>query len=68
MPRRLVRPQSRHHVFLYDEDWDFISAFYSKRSPSAFGTSKFVREVVHQRVLAIKAKQQEAIEREGEEG
>lgn len=60
MTKRASLPSSRHHVFLYDEDWDFLAANYGPDSASRVGVSEVIRAIVHKKVLGLKA---EALQR-----
>lgn len=40
-------PKSRHHVWINDEDWDFLCQAYGSGSVSQVGASQIVREIVH---------------------
>lgn len=55
MTKRASLPSSRHHVFLYDEDWDFLAANYGPDSASRVGVSEVIRAIVHKKVLGLKA-------------
>lgn len=49
--------QSRFHCLLLNEDLEFLRLNYGKGSANeALGISGFIRAVVHQRVLGLKAK------------
>jgi hypothetical protein len=62
MPRRAPLPQSRHHIYIYDEDWEFLLEMYGPQSSNPVGLSAIIRNVVHQRVLGLKAAQEEKID------
>jgi hypothetical protein len=50
--RRVIRPQSRRHLWLYDEDWDFVSTHVSARTRLPPGS--WVREMLHRIVLQLR--------------
>jgi hypothetical protein len=50
--RRVIRPQSRHHLWLYDEDWEFVAAHVAPRTRLPPGS--WVREMLHRVVLQIR--------------
>ena len=57
MSRKSVLPQSRHHILIYDEDWDWLEQHYGRGSAHAqVGGSGAIRAVLHQRVLGMKAR------------
>lgn len=63
MSRRNTRPVSKHHVLIYDEDWDYLTRRYGPGSPqSGVGISGAIRAMVHQRVLGLKAIEQGTID------
>lgn len=57
MSKKSTLPQSRHHILVYDEDWEFLQQNYGPGSAAAaVGVSGAIRAIVHQRVLGVKAK------------
>ncbi len=57
MSKKSTRPQSRHHILIYDEDWEFLSQNYGPGSHNAaLGISGAIRGIVHQRVQGMRAK------------
>lgn len=56
MSRKVHLPQSRHHILVYDEDWEFLTENYGPLSPSQAGVSAIIRLIIHQRVEGLKAK------------
>lgn len=57
MSKKALLPQSPHHILLYNEDWEFLAQAFGPGSAAArIGISGAIRHVVHQRVLAMKAK------------
>jgi hypothetical protein len=50
--RRVIRPQSRRHLWLYDEDWEFVSTHISSRTRLQPGS--WVREMLHRVILQIR--------------
>jgi hypothetical protein len=61
--KKSLFPQSRRHIFIYDEDWDFLDKWYSKTSPFPIGVGAACRDIIHQRVQFLKAKQNEMIDK-----
>lgn len=49
--RKVVRPHSRRHVWIYDEDWDYIQQ-HTLRVNLAPGT--WVREIIHKIVMQLR--------------
>ena len=60
MSKRAVLPQSRRHILIYDEDWDYLDAAYGPGSQSKYGTSAAIRTFLHAKVLQLKARASEA--------
>jgi len=52
MVRRVIRPQSRRHLWLYDEDWDFVINHVASRTRLPPGS--WVREMLHRIVLQLR--------------
>jgi hypothetical protein len=50
--RKSIRPQSRRHLWLYDEDWDFVATHIATRTGLAPGS--WVREMLHRIVLQLR--------------
>lgn len=63
MSKKSVLPQSPRHILVYDEDWDFLMQHYGPGSAKPLGVSRSIREIIHQRVLGLKAKQVNALDR-----
>ncbi len=59
MPRKAKLPQRRRHIFVFDEDWEFLNQAYGVDSPSRLGVSVAVREIIHVKVLALRAQLQD---------
>jgi hypothetical protein len=58
--RRSIRPQSRRHIWFYDEDWEFIEKFLG---PSAsLSPGSYAREVVHKWVQHKREEQDRQVE------
>lgn len=55
MSKRNSLPQSRRHIFVYDEDWDFLVENYGPGAEKAMGVSTAIRTIIHAKVLGLKA-------------
>jgi hypothetical protein len=64
MRKKNLIPQSRRHILVYDEDWEFIEENYGKDSDSKIGTGKAIRSIIHSYVKALKEKANNAIEKD----
>ena len=59
--RKSIKPQSRRHIWMYDEDWDYIHNYVAPRTQLAPGS--WTREILHSIVLQLREErrlQQEA--------
>jgi hypothetical protein len=54
MPKRGIRPQTSRHVFIYDEDWEFLQNLYGRGSRNPVGVSRVVQELIHQKVKGLR--------------
>jgi hypothetical protein len=50
--RRVIRPQSRRHIWIYDEDWDYAATHVAARTRLPPGS--WVREMLHRVVLQLR--------------
>jgi hypothetical protein len=57
MSKRSLFPQSRRHIWVYDKDWAFLDAHFGDQSESKMGVGAMVREIVHNYVERLKARQ-----------
>lgn len=58
MSKKSAVPQSRHHLMIYDEVWQWFEKNFGPGSANAgVGISKAINHVLNQRVLAMKAKE-----------
>ncbi len=62
MPKKPQQPQSRRHIFIYDEDWEWLEGAYGQSSPNKLGTGIAIRALVHKFVLAQRAKTQQLLD------
>lgn len=63
MPRRSEIPSSRRHIWVYDEDWEFLEKMFGE----ALGTGKAIRNIIHNYVGNLQAREETARERVREE-
>lgn len=54
MSKKSLLPQHRRHVMMYDEDWDFLMAYYEQDPQGRPSPGVAVRELVHKRVMFMK--------------
>lgn len=66
MSKRSKLPLGRYHVPLYQEDWDYLSRLFGPGSPnSSVGIAGAIREIVHAKVLGLKALENQGLDRLG---
>ena len=58
MTKRL-RTASRHHIILYDEDWDFLEKLTEGQTGTQISVSQIIRQLVHKRVKELRVKLKE---------
>lgn len=63
MSRKVSIPQSRRHVQIFDEDWEFLFAEFGPGSKNNIGVGVAIRTIVHRKVQDMKAKANEAFDR-----
>lgn len=52
-------PQSRHHIMVYDEDWEFIEQRFCQDSGKTPGV--LIRDMLHRRVLELRERENQAL-------
>lgn len=63
MTKRSLIPQSRRHVHVYDEDWEFLAGIYSPDNGTSIrGPSHAIREIVHRQVGKIRERSERMID------
>lgn len=68
MSRKSELPKSRHHIMLYDEDWEFLETNYGKSSGTPVGASAAISAIVHAKVRQLRAAAAAAWEQQQAEG
>lgn len=62
-------PISKHHVNIYDTDWEYLLDRYGPGGPeSEVGVSRAIRAILHQRVTGLRAKEDRAVDEVKEGG
>ena len=59
-------PKSEHHIWLYKEDWEFLSKKFGKGGDRPISVGVAIRLIVHQRVKQIRARAQDLADQKGE--
>lgn len=62
MSKKSILPQSRHHVMVYDEDWEFLLTYCRDRAEENLGPGTVVRELIHRRVMGLREKMNQAVD------
>jgi len=63
MSRKARLPQSRRHIFVYDEDWEFLHQAYGPGTITRLGVSGAIREIIHVKVVSMKGKLEQTYDR-----
>lgn len=62
MSRKSAIPQSRRHILVFDEDWEYLESQYGRPyGVTPLGTSAAVRLLIHKYVRKLKAREEEAL-------
>ena len=63
MTRRTVEPTRRFHLFLYDRDLEYLERRFGGGAPSdsRLGVGTACREIIHDRVKRLRAKENERL-------
>lgn len=63
MTRRSVEPTRRFHLFLYERDIEYLERRFGYGAPSSqrLGVSTACREIIHARVKALRARENERL-------
>lgn len=68
MSKKSPLPQSRHHVMIYNEDWEWLQAAYGQGQTepgAAIGAGTAIKTVVHAYVQRLKARAEQKIDAGG---
>jgi len=52
MPKQSERPQTPHHVYIWDEDWEYLQSRFGSSGVNPVGVSDVIRRLVHRQVMA----------------
>ena len=56
MPRKSIRPQTRHHIMVFDDDWDFLLRAFGPSSVRPIGPGIAARGIIHEFVKKARAR------------
>lgn len=62
MSKKSLLPQSRRHIWVYDEDFEYLEKAFGKDTPSRMGVGPMVREIIHTYVKALRAREAARVE------
>lgn len=54
MSKKTELPQTRRHVMIFDEDWDFLEKAYGLTSLNKIGVSTAIRKIIHAKVSLLR--------------
>lgn len=57
MSKRAERPQSRRHILVFDEDWEYLDKLYGPQGLKRIGVGPAIRQIIHAKVKALKARE-----------
>lgn len=64
MSRKSLKPQSRRHIWVYDDDWAYLDARFGEASESRQGVGPTIRRIIEIYVTNLKAREQQLIDRQ----
>ena len=62
MSKKSTIPQERHHLMIYQEDWEFLESYCRDRAGENLSPGVVIREMVHKRIMALREKINQAID------
>lgn len=62
--KRTELAQSRRHVLIYDEDWEWLHANFGPHSTKPLGVGAAIRELVHHHVKGLRRKVEARLEQD----
>ncbi len=63
MSKKVELPQTRRHILIFDEDWDYLEQNYGANGAKPIGISAAIRKIIHAKVLGLRAKVSSAMDR-----
>jgi len=64
MSRKSIAPQSRRHIWIYDEDWEYIEQRFGKGTAANIGIGPAIRRMIQVYVANLRSKEQQEIDRQ----
>lgn len=63
MSKKAERPQSRHHIMIWDEDWEYLSRRFGRGGEhESLGISGAIRHLIHAKVQGYKLLEAQAVD------
>lgn len=63
MAKKAEQPQSRHHIMIFDSDWDYLSRRFGRGGEhESLGISGAIRQIIHSKVQGLKLKEAQAVD------
>lgn len=62
MSKKLEAPQSRRHIWVFDEDWEFLERYFGKASENRTGVGPTIRRIIQIYVGNLRALEQKRID------
>lgn len=54
MSRKALYPQSRRHILIYDQDWEWLLQNFGAESAHPYGVGPAIRDIIHKHVGALR--------------
>lgn len=68
MTKKALLPQAPMHIYIYDEDRELLKALFGPTAPGRhLGVSGAIRQIIHQKCLALREEQIRKRDARGEE-
>jgi hypothetical protein len=62
MSKKVELPQTRRHILIFDEDWEYLTESYGAGGAKPIGVSAAIRKIVHAKVLGLRDRVNSAID------
>jgi hypothetical protein len=62
MSKKNLLPANRHHLMIYDEDWEFLQMVYGPGAPKPIGAGTAIKTMVHSYVERLRARSNKVID------
>lgn len=62
MTRKSITPSSRRHIWVFDDDWEYLEKKFGPATESRFGVGPAIRQIIHLYVGNLRAKEQSLVD------